>query len=101
MLLRLRSRPWDYSTETIRPNRTEMRVQGSGAHKEPSPRLPRTPSNQAFASSPFRRPWNTYVESFLVQKRPPGHSSWSCTARPRLLLIWASCKSDSASSCSA
>lgn len=65
-----------------------------------SPR-PRTPSHRAFASGPSCKPWHTYVESFLVQKRPPGHSSWSCTARPRLLLIWASCKSDSASSRSA
>lgn len=60
----------------------------------PEPLLPTHPR-------PPYRPAHTYVESFLVQKRPPGHSSWSCTARPRLLLIWASCKSDSASSRSA
>lgn len=57
---------------------------------------PRTPAPSR-SPEPTRQARRTYVESFLVQKRPPGHSSWSCTARPRLLLIWASCRSDSAS----
>lgn len=39
----------------------------------------------------------THVESFLVQKSPPGHSSCSCTARARLPLICARKRSASAS----
>lgn len=65
------------------------------------PPPPGRPPTEPLIPHPPCRPEHTYVESFLVQKRPPGHSSWSCTARPRLLLIWASCKSDSASSRSA
>lgn len=55
MLPRLRSRPWDYCTETIRPNRG--RVEGPavrcGQRASPPPHRPRTPSHPSLCLRPI------------------------------------------------